>query len=195
MTNLDPRQPEPSFSADGIHPGGRPAHSLKQRALEVLRRFLVLFLYLWVLFGLFVLNERIILHQRGINFSGQRFALFNALVLAKVMLVAQDLNLGRWLERRPLILPILHASVLFTLLFIVFQVIEDMIVGLIRGETVRASVPAIEGGGFVGLICVAVILFFALIPYFAFRNFSRVLGPGRMNALLFGASAGNATEP
>ena len=47
-----------------------------------------MFLYLWVLFGLFVLNERIILGQRGISLPLQGFAVLNALILAKVMLIA-----------------------------------------------------------------------------------------------------------
>lgn len=82
-----------------------PGFNLKARALDEGTRFMVMFLYLWVLFGLFVLNERIILGQRGIDFSPHGFALLNALVLAKVMLVTEDLNLGRWMRRRPLIYP------------------------------------------------------------------------------------------
>ena len=80
------------------------AHRVKQRAVEV-RRFVVLFLYLWALFGVFVLYERIVLTQRGMGFSLQGFALFNALALAKVMLAAEDLNLGGCLHRRPRIYP------------------------------------------------------------------------------------------
>lgn len=161
---------------------------LRKRAVEEMTRFVVLFLYLWILFGLFVLDERIILRQHGIGFSAQGFAAFNALVLAKVMLVAEDLNLGRWLDRRPLIYPILHDALLFTVLFIAFHVVEEVAIGVIHGRSVQSSVPAIGGGGLAGLLCVAVIMFVALIPFFAFRNFSRALGAGRLNALLFGTS-------
>jgi hypothetical protein len=35
-----------------------------------------------------------------------------------------------------------------------------------------------------------VICFVSLIPFFAFRNFSRMLGPDRLNALLFGPNVG-----
>lgn len=175
--------------------GGTPTHGrrrrLKERATEEMRRFVVLFLYLWLLFGMFVLNERIILKQHGIDFAAQGFAVFNALVLAKVMLVAENLDLGRWLARRPLIYPILHDALLFTLLFILFHVAEKVAIGLIHGQSVRSSVPAIGGGGLAGLLSVAVISFVALIPFFAFRNFSRALGPGRVNALLFGSGGGN----
>jgi len=174
-------------SQNGTVTRGR-ARGLKQRAVEEVRRFFVLFLYLWVLFGLFVLNESIILRQHGIDFEAQGFAVFNALVLAKVMLVAEDLNLGRWLDRRPLIYPILHDALLFTVLFIAFHVAEKVAIGLAHGQSARSSVPAIGGGGLAGLLCVAVILFVALIPFFAFRNFSRALGADRLNALLFGTS-------
>jgi hypothetical protein len=164
------------------------ARKLARRAGKEMRHFVVLFLYLWILFSLFVLNERIILHQQGINFVAHGFALFNALVLGKVMLVAEDLNLGGWLDRRPLIYPILHDSLLFTVLFILFHVLEEVVVGLVHGDSVRASIPAIGGGGFAGLLCVALISFVSLIPFFAFRNFSRVLGPDRLHALLFGGA-------
>lgn len=166
---------------------GRARH-LKAQAVNEMRRFMVLFVYLWILFGLFVLNERIILRQQGIGFSAQGFAVINAFVLAKVMLVAESLNLGRWLDKRPLIYPILHDSILFTVLFIIFHVIERVVVGLFSGATIAKSIPAIGGGGVVGLICVAVICFFGLIPFFAFRNIDRALGSGFMHELLFGTS-------
>jgi hypothetical protein len=166
---------------------GRRGQQLKARAVEEMRRFAVMFFYLWVLFGLFVLIERIILQQRGIGFSSQGFAIINALVFAKVMLVAEDLKLGQRLHNRPLIYPILHQSFAFTVLFIVFHVVEEVVVGLFKGGTLANSVPKIGGGGIAGLLCVSKILFIALIPFFAFRNISRVLGPDRVNAMLFGS--------
>jgi hypothetical protein len=39
-------------------------HRLASWAIQEGKRFLWMFLYLWVLFGLFVLNERIILSQK-----------------------------------------------------------------------------------------------------------------------------------
>ena len=75
----------------------------------------------------------------------------NALVLAKVMLVAKDLDLGRWLQRQRLIYPILHDSLLLTALFIVFHVVEHLVIGLVEGESFAASIPHIDGGGLAGL--------------------------------------------
>jgi hypothetical protein len=67
------------------------------------------------------------------------------------MLVAEDLDLGRWLKRRPLIYPILQESLLLTALFIGFHVVEHLIIGLVKGETFAASIPHIGGGGLAGL--------------------------------------------
>jgi hypothetical protein len=163
--------------------------SLKERMKDEFVRFIVLFFYLWVLFGVFVIIQDIILRQEGRPLGSQGFAFINALVLAKVMLVFEDLDLGRWLERRPLIYPILFETSVLTVLFLCFHVVEKTIEGLFRGETIAASLPKIGGGGLVGLTSVAVILFVALIPFFAFRNLKRALGANRMNELVFGASA------
>jgi hypothetical protein len=153
-------------------------------------------LYLWVLFGLFVLHERIILDQKGIGFAAHGFAVFNAFLLAKVMLVVDHLNPGRYLEHRPKIFLIIHDSLVFSLLFIIFHVCEAAIVNLLNGHRAEAGLPNIGGGGISGIVCVAVILFFCLVPFFAFRHVSRAIGSNRMKEILLspdmkaGASAG-----
>ena len=160
--------------------------SVKARAAHEVRRFFVMFVYLWLILGFYVLSERIALAQRGTTIPAQGFALINALILAKVMLIVEDLDLGRWVRRRPLIYPILFEALLLSLLFIVFHIVERVIAGVIAGRSIAQSVPAIGGGGVVGLVCVAVMLFVALIPFFAFKHVARELGPGRLNAILFG---------
>jgi hypothetical protein len=177
-----------SDNAANMTPTAAPpprAHSLKQRAVAEMRRFFVLFLYLWVLFATFVLNEGIVLREHGIGFTAQGFAVFNALVLAKVMLMFEAFDPGRWLRRRPLIYPILYEAFLLTLLFLVFHVVEKVIEGLIHGKTIAESLPSIGGGGLVGLVSAAVIMFVALVPFFGFRNLSIVLGADKLTALLF----------
>jgi hypothetical protein len=45
--------------------------------------------------------------------------------------------------------------------------------------------PVVGGGGIFGVGSVVLILTVALLPYFAFRELARVLGPERLHALLF----------
>ena len=166
----------------------------KEFAANNTRRFVLMFVYLWALFSLFVLHEDIVLRRNGLSFSVHGVAFFNALVLAKVMLVAEDLDLGRWRQRRPLIYPILYESLLLAALFICFQVVEHIVIGLFKGHTFAASVPHIGGGGLAGIACVAVLFFVSLIPFFAFKHFSRELGHDRMRAMLFGTDVGTPED-
>jgi hypothetical protein len=168
---------------------GANAHrgqSLKAKAAEEFRRFVILFFYLWILFGVFVINQGVVLREHGIDFTLQGFAFINALVFAKVMMLFEVFDPGRWLRARPLIYPILYETSLLTILFIVVHVAEKTIEGVIRGKTVGASLPSIGGGGLVGLLSAAVILFVALIPFFGLRNLSLAMGEGRLYAMIFG---------
>ena len=162
------------------------AGAFKKKAAEEFRRFLVLFFYLWILFGVFVLNQGIILREEGVNFTMQGFALINALVFAKVMMVFEMFDPGMRLRKRPLIYPILYETLLLTGLFIVVHVLEKVIEGLFHGRTVAQSLPSIGGGGLAGILSASVIMFFALLPFFTLRTLSMVMGDGRLRAILLG---------
>jgi hypothetical protein len=144
-----------------------------------------MFLYLWVLIALFTLHESIVLAQHQIDYSLYGVAFINALVLAKVMLVAEDLHLGRRLEDWPLIYPILFKSAAFAIVFICVHIAEKVIEGVWNGKTVLESIPTIGGGSLKGIVSAGVIVSFALIPFFAFTEFRRVLGGRELYALLF----------
>jgi hypothetical protein len=157
---------------------------VKKALVHEIRRFLMMFLYLYVLFGLFTIHEAIVLAQHHIPYTYYGFALINALILAKVMLVAEDLHLGRQFEKRPLIYPVLIKSALFALVFMIFRAVEELLKGWWEGKALAESLPVFGGGGIVGILSVAVILAFALVPFFAFVQISSLLGPGVLHALL-----------
>lgn len=168
-----------------------PVHARKHKFWDAVlieaKRLLIIFLYLWVIFGLFVLHERIVLRQSGMTFTWRDgFAAINALALAKVMLVAEDLNLARWIKNGPLIYPILLESATIAIILLVFKIIEESIIGLLKHKALASSASEVGGGGVVGMICFVVIAFVVLIPFIAFRHVGRELGPGRLNAMLFG---------
>ena len=168
---------------DGRHDGGQ--QTIKQRALREVRSFLVLFLYLWVLLGLFRLSEAVAARQHGEAIVLQGFAVVNALVLAKVMLVIEDLELARWIRAKPTIVVILYEAIVCTLLFLCFHVVERLVVDGFRGGAVSANDLSVGGGGVLGVVIVAVILFVSLLPFFAFKNVARAIGTERMRRILF----------
>jgi len=167
---------------------------LKERAVSEFRQFLVMFAYLWAVFGLFVLNEAVILRKTEINFVSQGFALLNAAILAKVMLVAEALKFGRRFDHLPLAVPIAYKSALFAVLFIVFHGLEEIVVAMISSKPVADSFPAIGGGTWTGVVFIWAIMAVSLLPFFALRAIGQLIGEGRLWALMFHRGAKAVTE-
>jgi hypothetical protein len=159
--------------------------SLKAKALHEFVRFATMFAYLWAMFVLFQIHQYVVLAQHQIPFTQFGVGFMNALVLAKVMLVADDLRLGDWRGRRPLIYPVLLRSVLFAIVFIVFDVIEKMVIGVYHGKAVAESIETPGGAGILGGIIVAIIIAVALVPFFAFVEVSRLMDPGELARIFF----------
>ena len=153
--------------------------------IREVKSFAGIVLYLWVVFGLYVLNETIIMGKEHISFAAHGFALINAVVLGKVLLVAEDMNFANGFKQGPLVFPIVYKAFAFSVLFVVFHVAESELVGLFHGEGPVKSFPTIGGGTVKGIVCVIAILFVSLLPFFAFREVGRVIGEDRLWALLF----------
>jgi hypothetical protein len=166
---------------------------LKQRIFDEVIKFLGIAFYLWVMFGVFALHESVVSEKVHINYHFYGFALVNALVLGKVLLIAEDLHFADWFKGRPLIYPVLCKAVAFSALFLVFDVVEEVLVGIFKGKTIDASIPSIGGGSPTGVFFVGIILAVALIPFFAFREIGRVIGERELHSLIFtdGAKAGH----
>jgi hypothetical protein len=181
----DPKLVGDAGSPAEKRPDGKHHHNVKSKVVHEVKQLVFMFLYLFVWFGLFTIHESIVLEQHHIGFTPYGFAAVNALILAKVMLVAEDLHLGHRFEDRPLIYPVLLKSLLFAIVFICFHVVEHVIVGLWSGKAVLQSMPGFGGGGIDGLIMVGVLMSVALIPFFAFTEISRVFGPAALQTLIF----------
>lgn len=153
-------------------------------AVREARKFAVRFLYLWILFALFALHKSILLPDTGI-IHGQGFAALNAFVLAKVMLVGDNLHVGENFDARPLVYPVLFKSALFAIILVCFDLIEEIVVGSWHGKSIAESIWSIGGGTLEGILSIGIIMFVVLIPYFAFREMAKVVGEREMRELLF----------
>jgi len=159
--------------------------NLKERASEEFKRFVVIFIYLWIVFGLLSLHKSLVLSQHHLDYEEHTFAFINAFVFAKVLLTAEYFQLGTRFSDKPLIFPILHKCFLFTVVLISFHIVESAVVGVWHGRTIADSIPPMFGWNPKGLLVVGVMCFILLIPFFAFREITRVIGHRKMRALLF----------
>jgi len=159
--------------------------TLKERAFDEFKRLLVIFLYLWVVFGLLVLHSSIVLYQRHLDYADHTLAIVNAFIFAKVLLLGEHFHFGTRFDKRPLIYPILYKCLVFTVLFILFHLLESIVIGVWHGHTVAESIPPLFGWNPRGLLSVAIVGFVLLLPFFGFREIVRVIGRDKMRALLF----------
>ena len=173
---------EPSPAEKGSPSEHKP--SLKERAAHQLREFFVIFIYLWALFGLLVINQSVVIARAAQDYQAHGFAIINALILAKVLLIGEDLQIGSRFRDKPLIYSILYKCFTFSLFIIGFHILERVIVGVLSGRTIAQSFPNIGGGSVTGILSLGATLFVALIPFFAFREISRVIGRGALWSLL-----------
>jgi hypothetical protein len=162
---------------------GRPV-SLVRRVFREVKQFLLISLYLWIILGLFALHKSIFLPQHGFLY-GQGLAILNALVLGKVMFFAEGVHIGENFKTRPLVYPVLFKSVLFATILTCFYLVEEVASGALRGESISESVSGIAGGTLEGILAIGIIVFVTLIPLFAFREMSRLVGDRVMRELLF----------
>jgi len=167
--------------------GEKPAsqRNLKERAKDEIRNFTLMFVYLWVVFGVLAVHESIVLSQHQINYRFHGLAIVNALVFAKVLLVAEDLHLGRRFNDKPLVYSILFKSVLFGVTLICFRIVEHVLIGMWDGRTIAQSISEVGANKLAGIISLGIISTVALVPFFILREISRVIGSDKFWALFF----------
>jgi hypothetical protein len=158
---------------------------LTRRFYNAMKEFFFIAVYLWIVFGLFVVYRSVILAQQHIPPLETGFAVINALVLGKVMLVAKELHLGDISHDTPLIYPTLVKSALFSLVMALFKILEEAARGFYHGKSFQESIAKLGGGTWQGILCMTGLLFVLLIPFFGFTELQRVLGTEKLRDLFF----------
>ena len=123
-----------------------------------------------------------------LNYS---FAIINALVIAKVLLIGDMAHLGRKAETKPLYLTILYKSFLFTLFVVAFHFLEEFVKRVIHHEP---SGTVLRNTHWDELAARSLIVFAVFIPLFAFRELRRVIGEDTFYALFRAPGTANTTN-
>jgi len=142
-------------------------------------------------FAAFIQYRRLLLAAHDITYTNYGIAVIEALILGKVIMIGAVFRLGRGLEDKPLIIPTVYKTVLFSLLVAVFTVVEHAIKGLWTGEGLAAGVMTFLDKGFHELLAGSLVIFVALLPFFAIRELERVIGTDKTRSLFFR----NGTRP
>ena len=165
-------------------PAKKP-EGLKEKIRHELIEYTFNVAYLAAVFATFTIYRRLLLAAHDITYTNYWFALIEALVLGKVIMIGGVFRLGRGLEDRPLIYPTIYKTVVFTVLCAVFTLAEHAIKGLVSGHGVVAGLAEFAAQGYEVILANSMVVFVALIPFFAMKELGRVMGREKIGRLFF----------
>jgi len=119
--------------------------TLRQRTIHEFKEFAILTVYLYITLGAVILMKTAVLHTHGIDSVAWGIAIVKALLLAKFILIGQAMKIGERHATGPLIWPTLHMVFAFLVLLVILTTIEEVLVGLLHGQSIAASLGDLFG--------------------------------------------------
>jgi len=160
--------------------------TLKEKAAHELVQFVAIFLYLAFFFCALATYSMLLLKEFNVSYFTYGFALINALVIAKVILIGEYAHLGKKHEAKPLLQAAVYKAFLFTLLVLGFHIVEEVIRLLLHKENLARALHEIRIDDLLGR---SLVVFCTFITLCAFRELQRVLGEDKFSALFFRTGA------
>ena len=158
---------------------------IKQKLWSEFKTFWFNAFYITLFFSVFTDYKRLVLAHYQISYTNYGVSIINGLVLAKVILIADHLHIGRRFEDKPLIIPTLYKSFLFTLCVAVLSMIESVIRGLFKTGSLSNMFGAFRNNFSYEWFAAMLVVFAVFIPFFVIRELNRVLGEGKIMELFF----------
>jgi len=157
---------------------------MKEKAKHELKELLTIFLYLAFFFCALVTYSTLLLNEYHVKYLNYAFAIINALVITKVIMIGEYANVGKRYEGRALFVSSIWKAFVFGLLVYAFHVVEEIIKRLIHGADMASASRDIRFDELAGR---SIVVFCTFIPLFAFREFRRVMGEDEFQAFVFGS--------
>ncbi len=158
--------------------------TFKERATKEFIDFFQISIYLAILFCAIVTYTRLVLRQHDITDDSLNyaFAIINALVIGKVILIGEMVHLGRSAQTRPLYQAVIIRATLYSLLVLAFHFLEEFIKRLIHHEAPGTVIYEIS---IYQLLARSIIIYCVFLPLFAIRELRRILGHEKTHELFF----------
>lgn len=158
--------------------------SLKQKLRAELAEYIVNFIYIAVILSAILLYRRLLLEDYGIFLKDYFIGVIKAFVIAKVVMIGAFFGISRKFENRPLLIPIVYKAFFFTVLIMIFDLLEFFIVELFHNHDLIMSIKGIDNHINLVWLSASLLIFFIFIPFFGMKELIRVLGRTTVLALL-----------
>jgi len=165
--------------------GENKTASLKQKAIEEFKAYLIIFAFLAVMFSAFITYRRLILTEFSISYFHYGAGIIEAAVIGKVILIGQAMGLGKRLENGPLIIAALFKALVYGVFVGLFAILEHVVEGLLHGKHWADILHALLSLGLDEILARTLMVIVTFIPFFAFWETNRELGEDKLFALFF----------
>jgi len=144
----------------------------KKKVVHEVIEYWINFGYLAFFLVAFIWYRLLVLAEYQVQYTDYWFPLIEAAVLAKVIMIGDYLRLGRGLEQKPLILPALYRTVMFSVWVGIFSVLEETVRGLVHGKGLASGVEEIASRGWYELLSRCVVILWPSFPSSRSRNWN-----------------------
>ncbi len=133
----------------------------------------------------FAWYRRLILASYDIHFTAYWAPLVEAAILAKVIMIGDALRMGQRFRNRPLAVPTIYRTLIFSVLVLVFSFAEHIVGALIHGKTASDGIAELTSKGWYFILAWFVVIFAAFLPFFTMKEIERAFGAEKVRGMFF----------
>src|SRR5215471_14336286 len=131
----------------------------------------------------FAWYRRLLLASYHIQYFGYWAPLIEAAVLAKVIMIGDALHLGRAFRNKPLIVPTIYRTIVYSVFVVLFSVLEHVVGALFHGKKASDGLAELTSTGWQGLLAWYVLIIVAFLPFFTLKEIERVFGEEKIRGM------------
>jgi hypothetical protein len=162
---------------------------MNARLREELQKYLIVSAYLYVCFGALLLFEAALLSGSGVHPLTIGTAAGKALILGKFLLIGDAVHVGARGHTRNMLQRIVRRSVLLLILLVLLTIVEEIVLGLVHGHSLAQTLAGFGSEALPQKLATGLLMLLVLVPLVTVGEINRALGPGRLHALVFGATS------
>jgi hypothetical protein len=178
-------QTEPDALITGSMESPKNRRNWKQKLFHEFTEYWINVVYMTLFFSAVILYRRLVLAEHGVILEDYFAGLIKALVIAKVVMIGAFMRISRKYENKPLIIPTVYKAILFTLWVMAFDIIEVYIGGLIKTADPAVAFSHLKERIDLAWLGAALVIWVSFLPFFAMKELSRVMGPGKFRGMFF----------
>lgn len=165
---------------------------LKHKIIHEFEVYWVYTIFFTLFFCAFTLYRKLILAEYSIGAEHFGYDVFQALILSKIILIGQSFRLGeRIFADKPLIVPTLYRTVVFTFFVLLMSLLEHYVIGYLHGKTSSALTEELLNFGIYEILARLLVMFFVFILFFAFLEIDKAIGEKKLFNLFFKGKKSN----